>query len=116
MSEPAAPAASAAPPVVEHVHVASLRSYVITFLLLMGLTAATVAAAFVDLGPISTLVAFTIASVKAVIVALWFMHLRFTGRAPWIFALAGIAWFLLLVVLLLADVDTRPWLPILVPD
>jgi|SoiMethySBSTD1v2_1073268.scaffolds.fasta_scaffold524940_2 cytochrome c oxidase subunit 4 len=94
-------------------HVPSLRSYVASFVALLVLTGMTVAAAYVDLGAMSTLVAITIAGVKALIVALWFMHLRATGRLTWVFAASGVAWFLLLVVLMMADFDSRAWLPIL---
>jgi cytochrome c oxidase subunit 4 len=88
-----------------------MRTAVATFVALLVLTTATVAAAYVDLGALSTVVALAIAGVKAAIVALWFMHLRGSGRVVWLTALAGVAWLALLIVLLMADFATRGLVP-----
>jgi cytochrome c oxidase subunit 4 len=94
-------------------HVVPVGRYVAVFAALMALTAATVAVAFFDLGPLNTVVAMAIAAGKAVLVGLVFMHLRWSGRLARVFAVAAIAWFALLLGLVFADVDTREWLPIL---
>jgi cytochrome c oxidase subunit 4 len=57
-------------------------------------------------------VAITIAITKALLVMLYFMHVRYSGRLIWIFAGAGVFWFLILIVLTLADYLSRGWLPL----
>jgi cytochrome c oxidase subunit 4 len=64
---------------------------------LLALTAATVAVSYVDLGLWNVAVALLIASAKASLVALYFMHLRYEGRLVWTFALVPV-FFLLLIV------------------
>ena len=51
--------------------------------------------------------ALAIASTKAVLVALFFMHLRHAERLVWIFAGVGLLWLFILLGLTLADFDTR---------
>jgi cytochrome c oxidase subunit 4 len=60
-----------------HAHVVPMRVLVTTWLALIFLSVVTVAAAKVDLGPANIWVALMIATVKASIVALYFMHLRY---------------------------------------
>ena len=57
-------------------HVLPLRVYLSVFAALLVLTGVTTGVAFVDLGVLNDLVALTIACAKALIVVLWFMHLR----------------------------------------
>ena len=89
------------------VHVVPLRTYVLVFTALLVLTAATIAVAYFDLGALNTIVALVIAGAKAFLVALFFMHLRYSTRLSRLIAAASLAWFALLVTLVLADVATR---------
>ena len=57
-------------------HIVPPKVYVGIFLSLMVLTAATVAAAYVNLGALNIVVALAIATVKATLVVLYFMHAR----------------------------------------
>jgi cytochrome c oxidase subunit 4 len=77
-------------------------------LLLLGLT---VSVAYIHLGPLNTFAAITIAVIKAVIIALYFMHLRYSPRIMWVFAGAGFFWLLIMFSLSLGEYMTRPWLP-----
>jgi cytochrome c oxidase subunit IV len=86
--------------------------YYRVFLALLGLTLLTVAVAFVDLGPLNTVIALTIAVVKALLVLLYFMHLRYSSGLTWIVLGAGIFWLTHLLILTLSDYLTRPWLPV----
>ena len=88
-------------------HVLPLRVYLGVFGGLLGLTALTTWVAFMDFGVMNTVVAMTIAIVKALLVVLWFMHVRYSGRLVWIFAGAGALWLLFLFGLTMADYDTR---------
>jgi cytochrome c oxidase subunit 4 len=61
------------------------------------LTVATVAVSYLDLGVMNVAVALLIASLKASLVALFFMHLKFENKLVWAFALVPI-FFLVLIV------------------
>jgi cytochrome c oxidase subunit 4 len=91
-------------------HVAPLRLYALVFGSLIALTGVTVWVAFFDLGPLNTVVAMTIAVVKAVLVVLYFMHLRWSSQVTRLFIAAGIFWLLILILLTLGDYDTRGWM------
>lgn len=86
----------------------SLKNYGLVFAALLVLTALTTGVAFVDLGGnFNSVVAFAIAATKAVLVALYFMHLRHGSRLSWIFAGAGFFWLVILLTLALSDALTR---------
>jgi cytochrome c oxidase subunit 4 len=87
----------------------SVRTYVLVFVALLVLAAATTAIAYVDLGPYNTVVALAIASIKACLVGLFFMHLLYTQGLTRIVVLAGFFWLALMVSFTLADVFTRQW-------
>jgi cytochrome c oxidase subunit IV len=92
----------------EHVIVPT-RTYVAIFAALMAFTAITVAVAFIDLGLLNPVVALSIAVVKATLVVLFFMHLKYSSRLVWIVGGAAIFWLGILLVLLLSDYATRGW-------
>ena len=60
-----------------HVHVMPPRVLLTTWIALLILTFLTVAATYVDLGTANIWIALLIATAKATIVALYFMHLRY---------------------------------------
>lgn len=81
--------------------------YVAVFGALIALTAATVAISYVDLGMFNVAAALLIASVKASLVALYFMHLRHERRLVWGFALTPVFFLLLIIAGTLADTQFR---------
>jgi cytochrome c oxidase subunit 4 len=86
----------------------SLKTYSLVFAALLVLTALTTGVAFIDLGGhFNGVVALAIAAGKAVLVALYFMHLRHGSRLSWIFAGAGFFWLVILITLTLSDALTR---------
>jgi cytochrome c oxidase subunit 4 len=88
----------------------STKVYFAVFGALLGLTALTTGVAFVNLGRIGNIaVALTIATVKVVLVMLYFMHLRYSTRLTILFAAAGIFWFGIMLVLTLSDYISRGW-------
>jgi cytochrome c oxidase subunit 4 len=89
------------------VHVSSVRLYVAVFLALMAFTALTIWAAFIDLGPLNNLVALGIAVTKAVLVILYFMHVRTSTRLTAIVVASGFFWLAVLLVLTYSDYATR---------
>jgi cytochrome c oxidase subunit 4 len=88
----------------------SLRVYFAVFTALIAFTLITVAVSFVDLGPLNTVVALTIAVIKATLVLLYFMHLRYSDRLNWAFAATGFAWLVFIIGLTMSDMVTRNWL------
>jgi cytochrome c oxidase subunit 4 len=88
----------------------SVKTYVAVFLALLTLTALTTTVAFVDLGGgWNNVVALTIAVVKALLVILYFMHVRTSDRFTWVLAGAGFFWLLILLGGTLDDLLTRSW-------
>ena len=55
-----------------------------------------------------------IAACKALLVILFFMHVRYSSRLTWVFVGAGFFWLMILLSLTLADVLSRRWLPTVV--
>ncbi len=77
---------------------------------LLVLTATTVGAAFVNLGPFNPIIALLIATIKATLVVLFFMHVKgasekLTGAV----VVSGFFFLLVLLTLSLADYLTRSW-------
>ena len=86
------------------------KVYFYTFLALILLLVVTFLLAQVDLGPMNTPVGFLIATLKAVLVGLYFMHLRSSNGLTRLVAGAGIFWFGIMIVLTLTDYRSRNWL------
>ena len=94
-------------------HSPSIQSYVIVFIALLGLLALTVAAAFIDLDRFlpgrgwGLTVAWSVAFAKAILIALYFMHVRGAPARVITFAAAGFVWLSILAALILTDYLTR---------
>jgi cytochrome c oxidase subunit 4 len=87
------------------------KIYVLIWLVLMVLTGLTAAVSFVNLGQWSAPVAMAIASTKALLVALFFMHLRYVqSKIVWLWAIAGVFWLTILFFLSMTDYITRGYL------
>jgi cytochrome c oxidase subunit 4 len=89
--------------------VASARSYFVIFAILLVCTYVTWQVAYFDLGPLNTVVALGIAVLKAVLVALFFMHVRHATRLTWVVILAGVFWLAILLLITMSDYLTRGW-------
>ena len=83
------------------------KIYILVFVTLICLTLITVDVAFYDLGWMNIYLAMTIATCKALIVVLYFMHVRYSPKLTWIFAGAGVFWLLIMFVLMVSDYVTR---------
>ena len=90
-------------------HIVPPRTYYLIFLTLMVCTAITVAVAFVDLGPLNAVVAMTIAVLKASLVVLFFMHVKYSTRLTWAVVLGSVFWLGILLVMTAGDYLTRAW-------
>jgi cytochrome c oxidase subunit IV len=91
-------------------HIVSRKVYYGIFTALMVLTAITVAAAFVNLGALNPVIALSIAAFKAVLVILYFMHVRYSTRLTWVVVAAGVFWLGILLALTMNDYLARLWL------
>ena len=91
-------------------HVVPAGVYLAVFAALMVLTAVTTTAAFHDLGPLNNVVALGIATLKAALVVLFFMHVRYGTRLTPLVITAGLFWLAILIALSLTDYLTRGWL------
>lgn len=83
----------------EH-HVVPVRTYLTVFVILLVLVVVTVGASFIDLGIASVIIALGIATVKAGLIMLYFMHLRYSSKLTWVFA--GLGFFGLVIMILIA--------------
>lgn len=88
----------------------SVGTYVVIYVALLILLGATFGVYYINLGFWSIALGITIAVVKAVLILLYFMHVRFSSRLVWIFAIAGFVWLAILVSLTLSDYISRAWL------
>jgi cytochrome c oxidase subunit 4 len=94
-------------------HIVSVRTNLTVFAILLALLVLTIAVAYIDLGVLAIPIALTIAVVKAVLIMLYFMHVRFSPRLIWIFSGAAVYWLLILLALSLNDYLTRSWFIVL---
>lgn len=89
-------------------HTGSAKFYYGVWIALLILTVVTALVARVDLGPFNTIVALGIATCKALLVVLFFMHVKDASeRLTKVVIISSIFWLLLLLGLTLADYGTR---------
>jgi len=88
-------------------HIAPKKLYFFVFGSLLVLTLLTWRIAYVDLGQWNTVVALAIAVGKASLVAIFFMHLRWSGSMMRIVVCAAIFWLAIMMTLTLGDVLSR---------
>ncbi len=92
----------------EH-HIISPATYIAVFVTLLIFTGITVGAAYIDLGILNPIVALAIACFKAVIVILFFMHVKYQSRLVKLTVAAGFFTFLILITMTLTDYMSRAW-------
>jgi cytochrome c oxidase subunit 4 len=94
-------------------HIVPLRIYVTIFLALLVGTTLTVWAGFRDFpGQLNVIIALTIAVIKATLVVLYFMHVRYSSRLIWVVFTSALFWLVILFALTFSDYWTRCWLPV----
>jgi cytochrome c oxidase subunit 4 len=87
----------------------SVRTFVVIWITLLAFTGITVGVAYLNLGALSVAVALIIAVIKASLVALFFMEIRFSAKMTQIVLIGGLAWLLILLLLSMTDYASRPW-------
>jgi cytochrome c oxidase subunit IV len=87
-----------------------MSTYVFVFIWLMVLLIVTVVAAFINLGEANMIVAMLIATIKAALVILYFMHVKFASRLTKVFVAASFLWLSIMFVMTFGDYISREWL------
>jgi cytochrome c oxidase subunit 4 len=90
-------------------HVAPKSMYYAVFAALVVGTILTVFVAKYDLGPFNNILMLTIACSKALLVVLFFMHVRWSSRLTWVVAGAGFFWLLMMFSITMSDYMSRGW-------
>jgi cytochrome c oxidase subunit 4 len=90
-----------------HVHIGSMQFYVGIFAALVLLTIITVKVSYYDFGPLNIIVAILIASAKASLVAVFFMHLRHDSLFNTITFIASFLFLALFILLTYDDIGRR---------
>jgi len=89
-------------------HVIPSKTYYAIWVLLLILTGVTAWVATIDLGPLNTIVALVIATSKALIVTLFFMHVKYTSeKLTKVVIVSALFWLLILLALSMVDYSTR---------
>ena len=88
----------------------SLTTYAIIYVALLALMAATIIAAYLPLGVFNVPLALVIAFTKTILVAWFFMHVRFSGKLIWVVAAGALVWLAILLSIY-HDYLTRDWTP-----
>jgi cytochrome c oxidase subunit 4 len=90
-------------------HIVPRRTYYSIYVILIVCTYVTWQVAFFDLGVLNTVAALTIAVLKAVLVVLFFMHVRYSTRLTWVVVIGSVFWLGILLTLTFGDYLTRGW-------
>jgi cytochrome c oxidase subunit 4 len=90
---------------------AQKKIYLRVWIALLALLLLTWGLAECNLGPFNTVAALSISVTKMLLVVLFFMHGRYEKPLTWIFIIAGLVWFLIMVDLTLSDYLTRGDVP-----
>lgn len=94
----------------EQADVLTVRTCFFIYVVLIGLTAVTVGAAFLDLSIFSTPVAIGIASLKSLLVMTYFMELRHSPRLQVVAIGSSILFVIILIAFTMSDMISRGWL------
>jgi cytochrome c oxidase subunit IV len=88
-------------------HIVSPKIYFTIFLALIIGTTLTTWAAFQDFRQFNIVIALAIATAKATLVVLYFMHARYSPKRTHLVIVCAIFWLAIMLALTLADYQTR---------
>lgn len=95
---------------VDHSNALPVSTCLLVYAALLGLTAITVGAAFLDMSVLNTPVALGIASAKSLLVMYFFMELRHSERINWVVMGSGFVFLAIMIMLTMSDMVGRGWL------
>ena len=88
----------------------AMGTYYMVFIGIAVMTLANIGISFLEAsGPVRAMMNFGIATVQAVLLAYYFMHVKAADKVTWIVIAAGMFWLFLLFVLILTDYVTRQY-------
>jgi cytochrome c oxidase subunit 4 len=87
-----------------------LRTYWIVYITLMVLLVVTFAVSFLPLGVYNSLISLSIAFFKAVLIVLFFMHVKVSDALTKVFVISGALWLFILISLGMTDYLSRHWM------
>jgi cytochrome c oxidase subunit IV len=90
-------------------HIVGPKVYLTIFGALLVFTAITVGASYIDMYAFNAVVALAIACVKAVLVILFFMHVKYSSRLTKLTVAAGFFTFFVLITMAMTDYISRAW-------
>jgi cytochrome c oxidase subunit IV len=93
-------------------HISSIQTNVAVFVALLVLLFATVGGAYLPLGPLHFPTAMAIAAAKAVLIVVYFMHVKYSHRLTAVISVASLLWLAIMMALILTDYLSRGWLDI----
>jgi cytochrome c oxidase subunit IV len=85
------------------------RIYLFTGTALLAFLALTIGAAYINLGPLNSVIAMSISVAKAALIILFFMHMRYSKPVMWLVFAAGFFWLGIMFVLGMSDYMSRGW-------
>jgi len=88
-------------------HIVSPKIYFVIFASLMLGTSITVWAAFQNFHQFNIVIALVIATIKATLVVLYFMHARYSPKRTQLVIVCSVFWLAIMLALTLSDYDTR---------
>lgn len=88
-------------------HIVKPGTYLAIITMLLIMTGLTVTAAYIDLGRFNIVVALGIATLKATLVVLFFMHAKYSPRRTQLVIIAGVFWLAILLFMTLSDYVSR---------
>jgi cytochrome c oxidase subunit 4 len=88
-------------------HIVSPKIYIVIFSSLILGTGITVWAAFQDFKQFNIVIALVIATIKATLVVLYFMHARYSPKRTQLVIVCSVFWLAIMLALTLSDYDTR---------
>ncbi|ODS52152.1 MAG: hypothetical protein ABS36_18575 [Acidobacteria bacterium SCN 69-37] len=94
----------------QHAPVTPVSTYVNIFVALLVLTGLTYVVATFDFGLLNTPIALAVAILKAALVIVYFMGVRYNTPLTKVVVISGFCWLLIMFGLTLNDYLTRAWI------
>ena len=94
----------------QHAPVTPVSTYVNIFVALLVLTGLTYVVATFDFGLLNTPIALAVAILKAALVVVYFMGVRYNTPLTKVVVVSGFCWLLIMFGLTLNDYLTRAWI------
>ena len=92
-----------------NINVSQARIYILTGIVLLGLLALTIAASYLNLGVLNSIITASVSVASTVLIILFYMHVRHSKPLLWVYVGVGFFWLGIMFVLAFSDFLTRGW-------